>query len=104
MVGCDLHDRSMFLKYAVDPQEPLQATYVNDVKGRLKMILELKEFAKKHKSKRIVLVYEASGLGFGLCDQLHDEGAPWGQPQTPGFTALHANELTDLRTNPRKIE
>ena len=41
MVGCDLHDRSMFLKYAVDPQEPLQATYVNDVKGRLKMILEL---------------------------------------------------------------
>ncbi len=41
MVGCDLHDRSMFLKYAVGTQEPLQATYVNDVKGRLKMILEL---------------------------------------------------------------
>ena len=37
MVGCDLHDRSMFLKYAVDPQEPLQATYDNDVKWRLKM-------------------------------------------------------------------
>ena len=74
MVGCDLHDRSMFLKYAVGTQEPLQATYVNDFKGRLKMILELQEFAKKHKSKRIVFVYEASGLGFGLCDQLHDEG------------------------------
>ena len=38
------------------------------------MILELQEFAKKHKSKRIVFVYEASGLGFGLCDQLHEVG------------------------------
>ena len=74
MVACDLHDRSMFLKYAVGTQEPLQATYVNDVRGRLKMILELQEFAKKCKSKRIVFVYEASGLGFGLCDQLHDQG------------------------------
>ena len=38
------------------------------------MILELQEFAKKHNSKRIVYVYEASGLGFGLCDQLHEAG------------------------------
>ena len=37
MVGCDLHDRSMFLKYAVGTQEPLQASYDNDVKWRLKM-------------------------------------------------------------------
>ena len=43
----------MFLKYAVGTQEPLQAVYVNDVRGRLKMILDLQEFAKKHKSKQI---------------------------------------------------
>ncbi len=46
MVGCDLHDRSMFLKYAVGAQEPLQAVYVNDVRGRLKMILELQDSPK----------------------------------------------------------
>jgi len=39
------------------------------------MILELQEFANKHKSKRIVIVYEASGLGFEFCDQLHEEVA-----------------------------
>jgi len=39
------------------------------------MILELQEFANKHKFKRIVIVYEASGLGFGFCDQLHEEVA-----------------------------
>ena len=59
----------MFLKYAVGTQEPLQAVYVNDVRGRLKMILELQEFAKKHKSKQI---WYAGDHG----------GGPWGHPPT----------------------
>ncbi len=47
------------------------------------MILELQEFAKKHKSKRILFVYEASGLGIGR------EGPHGGSPiaKTPSKKA-----------------
>ena len=60
------------------------------------MILELQEFANKHKFKRIVIVYEASGLGFGFCDQLHEDGiechvlSPTPLPDGPKGTQLFA--------------
>ncbi len=74
MVGCDLHDRSMLLRYAVDTAEPQQLTFKNDATDRRRMISRLKSLAKKSGVKRIVFVYEASGLGYGLADQLHGEG------------------------------
>ncbi len=66
MIGCDLHDRSMLLKVAVDTGSPQQLSYENDAAGRRRMIQRLKGLAKKHNSRRIVFVYEASGLGHGL--------------------------------------
>jgi transposase len=45
---------------------------LNDVENRLKMVNYLRQFADKHDAKRIVFVYEASGLGFGLYDLLRD--------------------------------
>ncbi len=74
MAGCDLHDRSMLIRYAVDTQEPQQWTFRNDASDRRRMISRLKSLAKKAGAKRIVFVYEASGLGYGLADQLHEEG------------------------------
>jgi transposase len=72
MIGCDLHDRSMLLRYGVDRQEPRQASFTNDAKGRIKMIEHVQEFAGAHGAERSVFVYEASGQGFGLCDLLYD--------------------------------
>jgi len=72
MIGCDLHLRSILLQYCVGDSTPQQAAFVNDAPGRTKMIDMLLEFAEKHGAQRIVFAYEASSLGYGLCDQLHD--------------------------------
>ena len=73
MVGCDLHDRSMLIRYAVDTGEPQQLSFDNTAAGRLQMIGRLKSLSKQHDSARILFAYEASGLGFGLADQLIDQ-------------------------------
>ena len=89
IVGCDLHDRSMLLTYAVGKNKPREKSFVNDFEGRSKMIDFLIEFARKHGSDRIVFVYEASGQGYGLYDLLRDRGiecyvlSPTHLPKTP---------------------
>lgn len=72
MVGCDLHLRSMVLRFCVGSAESAARTFDNTKHGRVRMVTFLKHFAKQHRAKRIVLVYEASSLGFGLCDFLFD--------------------------------
>ena len=42
MIGCDLHDQSILLRYAVGTEQPQQLTYPNDVAGRRRMIARLK--------------------------------------------------------------
>ena len=74
MIGCDLHDRNMLLRYAVGTSQPQQLAYDNDAAGRRRMISRLKSLAQKHQAERIVFAYEASGLGHGLSDQLNDQG------------------------------
>jgi len=74
MIGCDLHLRSMLLQYCVGDKTPQQASFVNDAQGRKKMIDMLQAFAEKQGAERIVFVYEASSLGYGLCDELYDCG------------------------------
>lgn len=99
MIGCDLHDRSMLLRYAVGTGEPQQRSYANNTDGRLHMIDRLKSLAEKHHADRIVFVYEASGQGYGLSDLLHDHGiechvlSPTHLPKTP----KSAKQKTDVR-------
>ena len=89
MIGCDLHDRNMLLRYAVGTGEPQQLAYDNDAAGRRRMIARLKSLAQKNGADRIVFAYEASGLGHGLSDQLHSEDiecyvlSPAHLPKTP---------------------
>ncbi len=99
MVGCDLHDRSMLIRFAVGQGEPQQASFSNDALGRRLLLEQLKEVAAKQQSERIVLVYEASGQGYGLSDFLHDHGiecyvlSPTHLPKTP----KSAKQKTDVR-------
>lgn len=72
MIGCDLHDRSMMLKVAVDAGKPVTRSF--PTANREKMIVWIKDFAKQHGTPRIVFAHEASGQGFGLYDELTDAG------------------------------
>jgi transposase len=89
MVGCDLHDRSLLIRFAVGHGEPQQASFFNDAVGRQLLIEKLRKVASDHQAERIVFVYEASGQGYGLADLLHDQGiechvlSPTHLPKTP---------------------
>lgn len=89
MIGCDLHDRSMLIRFAVDDGKPMQAAFSNDSLGRGLLIERLQEEARQHQAERIVFAYEASGQGYGLSDVLHDHGiecyvlSPTLLPKTP---------------------
>ncbi len=74
MIGCDLHERSMLLRYAVGTEEPQQLSYPNDAGGRRRMTSRVQSLAKQNGCERIVFAYEASGLGYGLSDELTDKG------------------------------
>ena len=74
IVGCDLHDRNMLLKVGFGTRKPVERSFRNDFDGRSSMVQYLIREAKKHGATRIVFVYEASGLGYGLWDLLTDYG------------------------------
>ena len=98
MIGCDLHDRSMLIRLAVDNKKPQQASFSNDSLGRNLLIERLKQEAQKNDAERIVFVYEASGQGYGLCDLLHDHGiechvlSPTKLPKTAKSAKLKTDE------------
>jgi transposase len=99
MVGCDLHDRSLLICFAVDRGEPRQATFSNDAIGREGLIQMLADLQKKHRAKRVVFAYEASGQGYGLCDLLDNQGiechvlSPTQLPKSP----KSAKQKTDAK-------
>jgi transposase len=72
MIGCDLHDKTMVLRIAEGLQDSLRKTFPTD--QRAELIRWLKEFAAQRQAERIVFVYEASGQGFGLYDELREAG------------------------------
>lgn len=73
-VGCDLHEKTLVNRIAVNRDASGKKTYANTATGRRKLIEELKNRAKVLGNTRIVFAYEASGQGFLLCDQLKEAG------------------------------
>lgn len=73
-VGCDLHDKTLVNRIAVNREAAEKWTIGNSVNGRAKLIERLKQRAARHGGARIVFAYEASGQGFILCDQLRAAG------------------------------
>lgn len=99
MVGCDLHDKTMLLKNAVGLASATTQTLPNTAAGRERLIADLKAQAAAAGGARIAFAYEASGLGFGLHDQLTAAGiecfvlAPTGLARS----ATHKRRKTDER-------
>lgn len=88
MIGCDLHDKNMLLKIAVNREASTQKVVGNTAVERKHMIEELQLLAKRAGAKEIVFAYEASRLGYQLHDELHAAGidcrvlAPTKMPQS----------------------
>jgi transposase len=74
MVGADVHDANILTKSAVGRCASRRNTWRNNAKGREAMIAGLKKIGKELGAGEVVFVYEASGLGFGLYDDLKDAG------------------------------
>ena len=74
MVGADVHEKSMLLKIAEGRNKPVMRSFANTVEGRRAMVGYLKERSESAGGVAVVVVYEASSLGFGLYDQLTDAG------------------------------
>ena len=99
MIGCDLHDRNILLRFCEVKGEPEQESFVNNERGRARMITRLQAVARKHQAERIVFAYEASGQGYGLSDLLYDHAiechvlSPTHLPKTP----KSAKQKTDAK-------
>ena len=74
LAGCDLHDRSMLVLAAHGSDAAQKRTFLNTAAGRAAMLKWLREIAA---GEPIVFAYEASGLGFGLHDELVAAGQSW---------------------------
>jgi len=99
MVGCDLHDKSMLLKVAVDRHRPTVERWGTDDDSVPRMIGHLRNWAARLGGARILFAYEACGFGFRLYDELTDAGiechvlAPSKMPKS----ARHRKRKTDER-------
>lgn len=74
LTGADVHDATMLLKIAVDSQPPRKRSFPNDGEGRKAMIGYLRKMSGVAGGAKIVFAYEASGVGFGLYDELTEAG------------------------------
>ena len=74
MVGADVHDGSIVTKTAAGVEESRRNSWRNWSLGRKAMIAGLKKMASEKGAEQVVFVYEASGVGFGLHDELKEAG------------------------------
>jgi transposase len=106
MVGCDLHDRSMLLKWAVGKEVSKKLSFANTFERRQQMIETLQEKARDLGAGRIVFAYEASCLGYTLHDELQEAGiecyvlAPTGMARSP----KHVRAKTDEKDAERILD
>jgi len=88
MCGADVHDNSITTRIAINKETPETKVFRYTVQGRRNLYKYLKLVGRKHGASRIVVAYEASSLGFGMCDECTDVGiecyvlAPTKMPQS----------------------
>ena len=106
MVGCDLHDKSMLLKIAVDREQPAVRTWGTDAAARVAMIADLQRRAAQAGAEEIVFAYEACGFGFLLHDELKAAGIQCHvlAPSKMERSAQHRKRKTDERDAQRILE
>jgi transposase len=103
LVGCDLHDKTMLLKFARGRETEQKRCFENVAEGRKAMIAMLKKFAG---GEQIVFAYEAAGLGFCLCDELAESGITCHvlAPTKIARSVKHRSSKTDEKDAERILE
>ena len=104
MIGCDLHDKTMLFKIGEGRSKPETQSVKNTPSARAKMIEGLKKRAAG--GARILFAYEASGLGFGLYDELTDAGIECYvlAPTKIARSQRHASQKTDEKDAQQLLE
>lgn len=74
IVGCDLHDKTMVLRYSADSAASRKATFCNDRDGRRAMLRWLRMLSVAAGGAKVVFGYEASSQGFTLYDAVSGAG------------------------------
>ena len=74
LVGCDLHDKSMMLKYAVGTGAMKKRLFGNTRASHAELIRWLHRLSAEAGNAKVYFAYEASGLGFVLYDRLRAAG------------------------------
>jgi transposase len=106
MVGCDLHDKSMLLKIAVDRGKPIVRRWATDASAVAAMVRDLYRRARDAGAARIVFAYEACGFGFRLYDELTAAGIETHvlAPSKLHSTPSHRKRKTDERDAQRILD
>lgn len=73
-VGCDCHDKTLVVKIALGREGAEGKRFGGNSAGRRRFIEDLKRRAEQAGGARVVVVYEASGSGFILHDELTQAG------------------------------
>jgi len=106
LIGCDIHEKTLVLRWSLRGRDVQEATVANAPEDRAAMVQMFQTLCRKHRCAGIHFAYEASGLGFGLYDQLTDAGmkcyvlAPSAIPRSP----KHASSKSDGRDAARLLE
>ena len=73
LIGCDVHEKTLVLRIAHGKGHPREVRVPNAPADRAELVRRLRALARKHHAD-VHFAYEASGIGFGLYDQLTEAG------------------------------
>lgn len=74
MCAADVHEKNISVSIAVHRETAMAKDYPYAMKGRQKLLSDLKMLAVKNQADRIVVVYEASSLGYEFYDDCRAAG------------------------------
>ena len=106
MVGIDLHEARMLAMIGEGRERCEQRTVENTPEARRALWQALKKRAGGGKEARVVVAYEASGLGFGMCDEAEAAGIECHvlAPTRIARSAQHRRRKTDAADAKRLLE
>src|SRR5690349_14236120 len=73
-VGIDLGDKNSVARIALDGEKRERFGFVNNRRGRVRLLEEAKRRAAQAGEAEIVMAYEASACGFVLADDAGEQG------------------------------
>ena len=74
MVGIDVHEKKLVLALAAGTEEPRFMRFRNSPVGRIEMLRQFRKECVSQNGFQVFAAYEASEAGYGLYDQITDEG------------------------------